>query len=87
MNVAVTVLLAFIVMLAGAVPVAAPDHPAKELFAPGDPVRVTNVPAANVAVPAPVIPAGELVMFPLPVPALTTVSVYVVGATVVTGLM
>jgi hypothetical protein len=61
-----------------------PLHPAKSESAAGDAVRVTAVPFVKDAehVPPQLIPLGELVTVPLPVPAFVTVMVYVFGAKV-----
>jgi hypothetical protein len=54
----------------------APDHPAKVVAASGVAVNTTAVPLGKVAVQlcGQVIPDGELVTVPPPVPALVTVS-------------
>jgi hypothetical protein len=61
-----------------------PLHPEKSESPPGDAVRVTEVPLIKDAeqVPPQLMPLGELVTVPLPVPAFVTVSVYVFGANV-----
>src|SRR5690606_24584111 len=68
------------------VPVPSPDQPPNAIPGAGVAVRVTRVPASNVAVhPEPPaveqsIPAGELVTAPVPIPVSVMVSVYVVAA-------
>jgi hypothetical protein len=76
LNVAVTDVAAETVTEQVPVPVQAPDHPAKVEPAFGVAVSVTAVPLANPAeqVEPQLIPAGELVTDPVPVPALWTVS-------------
>ena len=65
MNVAVTEIFAFMVMVrVGDVPVAPPDQPLKVEFALGVAVKVTTVPALKV------VPEGLFVTVPVPVPAL-----------------
>ena len=81
-NVAVTVLSESIVTVIVEVPLAAPLQPTKELPDCANTDNVTTVPVSKVAVPAPLIPAGELVTVPTPVPALTTVKLYLVGTLV-----
>ncbi len=81
LKVAVTLAAAFIVTVHEPVPLQAPLQPARvdPLLAVG--VSVTTVPDANGAehVGAQLMPAGELVTDPVPVPALLTDSVKVVG--------
>lgn len=74
-NVAVTAEFAARFTLQAAIPVHAPDHPAKVLPASGASVN-TMVPWVKLAeqVPGQLIPAGELVTVPVPVPALVIVS-------------
>ena len=59
-----------------AVPVHAPDHPAKEDPVPGVAVSVTDVELEKLAlhVVPQLMPAGELETVPVPVPLVTTVS-------------
>ena len=70
LNVAVTDVAAETVTEQVPVPVQAPDHPAKVEPALGVAVSVTVVPLANPAeqVEPQLIPAGELVTEPVPVP-------------------
>ena len=77
MNVAVTLVLALTVTVQVAVPVQAPDQPAKVEPEEGVAVRVTEVPLLKVAaqVEPQLIPAGVLVTVPVPVPAGVTVRV------------
>ena len=71
-NVAVTLLLPSMVTVHVVdVPVHAPDQPVSVEPAVGVAVNVTVVPAVKL------VPAGELVTVPLPVPALLTLNVYV----------
>jgi hypothetical protein len=58
------------------VPLHAPDQPLNTALPAGDSLRVTTVPAANVArhVAPQLIPVGLLVIVPAPVPALCTVN-------------
>jgi len=77
LNVAVTDVLALTVTRHEAVPVQAPDQPAKVDPAAATAVSVTTVPLANPAlhlVPQ-LIPLGLLVTVPPPVPARVTVNV------------
>jgi hypothetical protein len=77
LNVAVTVVFAVIVTEQAAVPVQAPDHPAKVDPAAGVAVRLTVAPLSKFAeqlVPQ-LIPEGVLVTVPAPVPAGVTVRV------------
>ena len=78
LNVAVTLLAASIVMLHAPVPVHAPNQPAKALPKSGLVVSVTTVALAKSAphVPPHVIPAGDDVTVPVPVPPLFTVRVF-----------
>jgi hypothetical protein len=74
-NVAATAAFEARFTLQAAIPVHAPDHPAKVF--PASVVSVnTTVPWVKLAeqVPGQLIPAGELVTVPVPVPALVTVS-------------
>ena len=75
-NVAVTEAAAVSVRLQVDVPVQAPDHSANVEPEAGVAVRVTCVPLAKLAlhVVPQLIPDGLLVMVPVPVPALCTVS-------------
>jgi L-cysteine desulfidase len=75
-NVAVTVLLAFIVTLQVVVPVHPPDHPAKVALVAAAAVSVTTDPVGyvDVQVDPQLMPEGLLVTVPEPVPALCTVS-------------
>ena len=86
MNVALTLLAALIFTTHLPVPEHAPDQPAN--FDPdvAAAVRVTTVPAVNACVHVAVqaIPAGVLVTFPLPVPALSTVRILVTANAAVT---
>jgi hypothetical protein len=83
MNVAVTVLTAFMVTLQAPVPVQSPVQPVKiEPFEVAV-VKATTVPEPKFALQVPLeqlIPAGTLVTVPAPVPALVTFSWYVVIA-------
>jgi hypothetical protein len=74
LNVAVTVLAAFMATVHEPVPVQAPLHPAKADPAVGVAVSVTELFAAKFAehVPPQSMPVGEEVTVPLPVPALVT---------------
>jgi hypothetical protein len=77
-NVAVTEVLPFMVRTHGAVPVQPPpDQPANDEPVDGDAVSVTPVPAGYTSVQsAPqLIPAGVLVIVPVPVPFFITVKV------------
>src|SRR5262245_57103808 len=76
LNVAVTVRTAVIVTLQAAVPVQLPPQPANVEPVDADAVRVTTVPVVNEVVQAvpQLMPTGELVTVPLPVPDLVTVS-------------
>jgi hypothetical protein len=79
-NVAVTALLALIVILQVPVPEQPPPlQPAKNEFEFAEPVRVTEVPLVKAAeqVAPQLIPEGELVTVPPPVPAFVTVRLYV----------
>ena len=71
-----TVVFALIVTLHAPVPVQPPDHPPNVEVDPGASLSVTTVPAANVylQVEPQLMPAGLLVMVPVPVPELCTVS-------------
>ena len=75
-NVAVTAALPVKVTLQLPVPVQAPDQPANVEVAFGAAVSVTIVPLVKLAlhIAPQLIPAGLLVTFPAPVPALWTVS-------------
>jgi len=75
----VQVVLAVIVTLPVEQPV--PDQPAKVEPEAGVAVKVTAVPVLKVAeqVLPQLIPVGELVTVPLPVPAFVKVNVYVIG--------
>ena len=75
-NVAVSVVLAVIVRRQVSMPVHRPDHPAKVVEFSGVAVNTTTVPLGKLAVqlPGQLIPDGELVTVPPPVPALCTVS-------------
>ena len=75
-NVDVTVVLPAKVMSHVFRPVHGPDHPANVVPASGVAVNSTAVPLAKVAVQVcgQLIPAGELVTVPLPVPTSFTVS-------------
>src|SRR5947208_12076322 len=68
---------AFIVTWQLPVPEQAPDHPLNVTPAAGEAVSVTGAPTAKAAehVPGQLMPAGEDVTVPLPVPVLLTVSV------------
>ena len=68
--------LAARVTMQAPVPLQPPDHPAKVEPVAGGAVRVTDVPLAKLAlhVCPQVIPEGELVIVPVPVPAADTVS-------------
>jgi hypothetical protein len=70
------VAFAFSVMLHAPVPLHPPDHPPNVEVDPGASLSVTTVPAANVylQVEPQLMPAGLLVMVPVPVPELCTVS-------------
>jgi hypothetical protein len=75
-NVDVTVVLADIVNLHVPRPVHRPDQPANVVEFSGVAVNTTTAPLEKLAVQVPgqLIPDGELVTFPPPVPALATVS-------------
>ncbi len=75
-NVAVSVVLAVIVRRHVTMPVQRPDHPAKVVEFSGVAVKTTADPLGKLAVqlPGQLIPDGELVTVPPPVPALATVS-------------
>jgi hypothetical protein len=76
LNVADTVVFAFIVTLQAPAPVHPPVHPPNVEVDPGASLSVTTVPAGNVvwhAVPQ-LMPTGLLVIVPAPVPELCTVS-------------
>ena len=83
LNVAVNDASAERVKLHAAVPLQAPPHPANVEPAPGVAVSVTPVPPAKLALHADpqLMPAGELVTEPVPVPAFCTVNLKFVGAT------
>lgn len=76
LKIAETVVSAFMVTLHVDVPLHAPDQPAKTALAAGAAVRVTAVPAVNVArqVEPQLMPEGLLEMVPEPVPEVCTVS-------------
>lgn len=81
-KVAVTLLAAFTVTAQAAVPVHAPDQPAKMLVVTGVAARETAVPGAKLAeqtveVAEQLIPAGVLVTVPLPAPDKATVNAMV----------
>ena len=78
MKVAVTDLAALIVTLQDPAPVHAPDHPVKVELVFGAAVRVTDVPELQASVQSvpQLMPEGEDVTVPVPVPALLTVRVY-----------
>ena len=71
-----TVVFALIVTLHAPLPVHPPVHPPNVEVDPGASLSVTTVPAANVylQVEPQLMPAGLLVMVPVPVPELCTVS-------------
>jgi hypothetical protein len=73
-KVAVTAAAAVTVTLQLAAPVHAPDQPVKALLVPGVSVRVTLVFCGKLAehVVGQLIPAGLLVIVPVPVPAIVT---------------
>ena len=75
-NVADTMVFALIVTLQVLMPLHPPLHPPKLEVDPGASVSVTTVPTGNAAVHVEpqLMPAGLLVMVPLPVPELCTVS-------------
>jgi hypothetical protein len=76
-NVAVTDRAALIVTRQELVPVQAPPHPEKDELVPAAAVSVTTVPDrydSEQSVPQ-LIPAGEDVTVPAPVPAFATLSV------------
>jgi hypothetical protein len=95
LKVAVTAVAAFILTVHVPVPAQAPDQPAKVEPAAGVAVSVTAVPPEYFAeqVAPQLMPAGELVTVPLPVPALVTVRALVpvekpkVAVTVVAAVM
>jgi hypothetical protein len=76
LNVAVTEVLLDAVMLQLSVPEQPPDQPANVEPVPADAVSVIAVPGAKLALQVcpQVIPAGELLTVPDPVPALTTLT-------------
>ena len=76
LNVAVTDVFTVSIKLHGLVPLQAPDHPENVEFPVGVAVSVTGVPLAKFAlhVEPQLIPAGLLVIVPVPIPALWTVS-------------
>ena len=76
LKVAVTEWAAVRVTLQVAVPVQAPDQPAKILLAPGVALSVTWLFCVKLAeqVVGQLIPAGVLVTVPVPVPAMVTVT-------------
>ena len=76
MNVAVTAALPVKVTLQVLVPVQAPDQPANVELLFGAAVSVTMVPLVKLAlhIAPQLIPAGLLMIVPVPVPALWTVS-------------
>ena len=76
-KVAVTFAVPFMVTWHVPVPEQAPDHPPNVAFVPGVSVRLTTVDGVNNAehVPGQLIPAGLLVILPVPVPAKVTLSV------------
>lgn len=76
LNVAETLVSAFMVTLHVEVPLQAPDQPAKAALAAGAAVSVTAVPALNAArqVEPQLMPAGLLETVPEPVPEFVTVS-------------
>ena len=76
LKVAVTEASAVRVTLHGPVPLQAPDQPPNAEPVPGAAVNVTAVPVAKLAlhVDPQLIPAGELVMVPAPVPPLVIVN-------------
>jgi len=76
LKVAVTDLFAFIVRVQAAVPLQAPDHPAKKAPVAGTAVSFTLVPEVKDAlqVDGQVMPAGLLVTVPVEVPASDTVN-------------
>jgi hypothetical protein len=82
LKVAVTAVPTLAATVQESVPEQAPDQPAKAEPAVGAAVRVTVLPLAKLAehVAPQLIPAGELLTVPLPVPALVTVSEKVVEA-------
>jgi len=70
LNVAATLLASDIVRTQGPVPVQAPDQPAKVWLDPGEAVKVTLVPEVYAALQTPdvqLMPAGELVIVPVPI--------------------
>ena len=77
MKLAIADLSASIVIAQAPVPLQAPLHPVKVEFAPGVAVRLTTVPSAYAAeqVEPQLIPAGELVTVPVPVPVRLTLKV------------
>jgi hypothetical protein len=91
-KVAVTLLAALTVTLHAAVPVQAPDQPAKVLVATGVSVSVTCVPGAKlveqaVDVAEQLIPVGVLVTVPPPAPARETVNAMSVTGAVKVAVM
>ena len=78
LNVAVIVVSLVIGAVQAPVPVHAPDQPAKVAVPAGAAVKTIAVPQATVSVQSvpQAMPAGLDVTVPLPVPALTTVSVH-----------
>jgi len=75
-NDAFTNALALSVSVHGSVPKQAPDHPSNDVLAAGVAVSTTWVPGLNDAehVPGQLIPAGELVTVPTPLPISETVN-------------
>jgi hypothetical protein len=85
---AVTELAAVTVTLQAAAPVQAPDQPVKVLLVPGVSLRVTRVFCAKLAEHAvgQLIPAGVLVMLPVPVPAIVTATLKLLAVVTADGL-